>query len=152
MKLINIFIILIFLIISSCGYKAINNSENYNFQLNNIEIIGNKEINIYLDRNFKKFQNNNAIKIFDIELKSQVNKSVTSKNSEGKDTGFSLEIIVELKIFEEDKLLDNVDFTKNINYNNLDSQFELKQYEKVLIKDLSDQIIFDINNFISLIK
>ena len=152
MKLIKIFIILIFLIISSCGYKAINNSENYNFQLNNIEIIGNKEINIYLDKIFKKFQNNNAIKIFDIELKSQVNKSVTSKNSEGKDTGFSLEIIVELKIFEEDKLLDNVDFTKNINYNNLDSQFELKQYEKVLIKDLSDQIIFDINNFISLIK
>ena len=152
MKLINIFITLAFLVLSSCGYKAVNNSENYNFQLKNIEIIGDKNINLYLDRNFKKFQNNNSTKIFDIKLKSEINKTVTSKNSAGKDTSFSLEIVVDLKIFEKEELLENINFRKNISYNNLDSQFELKQYENVLIKDLTDQIIFDMNNFISSLK
>ena len=50
MKLINIFITVTFLVLSSCGYKAVNNSKNYNFQLNDIEIIGNKNVNLYLDR------------------------------------------------------------------------------------------------------
>lgn len=152
MRLINFIITFVFLVTSSCGYKAVNNSKNYNFQLNNIEIIGNKNVNLYLDKNFKKFQKNNSLKIFDIKLESQMNKTVTSKDSKGKETGFSLEIIVELKIFEKSKLLEIVSFTKNISYNNTDSQFELKQYENVLIKDLSDQIIFEMNNFISSLK
>ena len=55
MKLINFIITFIFLLTVSCGYKAVNNSKNYNFQLNDIEIIGNKNVNLYLDRNFRKF-------------------------------------------------------------------------------------------------
>lgn len=152
MKLVNTLIILIFIFISACGYKAVNNSQNFNFQLKNVEIVGDKKINLYLDRNFRKFQNNNSAKIFDIKLKSQMNRTITSKNSSGKETGFSLEVAVELKIFRKNELLENVNFKKNISYNNLDSQFELKQYEDVLIKDLSDQIIFDMNNFITSIK
>ena len=31
---------------------------------------------------------------------------------------------------------------KNTNYNNLNSQFELNRYENILIKDLTDQIIY----------
>ena len=43
-------------------------------------------------------------------------------------------------------------FEKSISYNNLSSKFELKQYEKVLISDLTDQIILDINDYLGVIK
>ena len=55
MKLINIFIIIASLALSSCGYKALNNSSNYNFKINNIKITGDKKINNHLNRNFQRF-------------------------------------------------------------------------------------------------
>ena len=34
------------------------------------------------------------------------------------------------------------------NYNNLTSQFELKQYESLLINDLTEQITFEIGRYL----
>ncbi len=153
MKLINILFIIITLALSSCGYKALNNSSNYNFKINDIKIIGDKKVNNHLNRNFQRFINNdNASRIFDLKIESKFIKNTTSKDTEGKETGFSIEIVVSLDVYENNILLDNVNFQKNISYNNLNSQFELKQYENVLIKDLSDQIILDINSFIGTIE
>ena len=153
MKLINIFIIIACLALSSCGYKALNNSSNYNFKINDIKITGDKKINNHLNRNFQRFvNNNNASRIFDLKIESKFNKKITSKDTEGKETGFSIEINVDLDVYENSILLDSVNFQRSISYNNLNSQFELKQYENVLIKDLSDQIILDINSFIGAIK
>ena len=153
MKLINVFILIVALALSSCGYKALNNSSNYNFKINDIKIKGNKKVNNHLNRNFQKFINNdNASRIFDLKIKSEFTKNTTSKDTEGKETGFSIEIVVNLDVYENNTLQDNVNFKKNISYNNLNSQFELKQYENVLIKDLTDQIILEINSFIGTIK
>ena len=153
MKLINVFILIVALALSSCGYKALNNSSNYNFKINDIKIKGNKKVNNHLNRNFQKFINNdNASRIFDLKIKSEFTKNITSKDTEGKETGFSIEIVVNLDVYENNTLQDNVNFKKNISYNNLNSQFELKQYENVLIKDLTDQIILEINSFIGTIK
>ena len=85
-------------------------------------------------------------------MKDLLNKKITSKDTEGKETGFSIEINVDLDVYENSILLDSVDFQRSVSYNNLSSQFELKQYENVLIKDLTDQIILDINSFIGAIK
>lgn len=153
MKLINILVIIITLALTSCGYKALNNSSNYNFRINDIKIIGDKKVNSHLNRNFQRFINNdNASRIFDLKIESKFIKKTTSKDTEGKETGFSIEIVVSLDVYENNILLDNVNFQKNISYNNLNSQFELKQYENVLIKDLTDQIILDINSFIGTVK
>ena len=153
MKLINILVIIITLALTSCGYKALNNSSNYNFRINDIKIIGDKKVNSHLNRNFQRFINNdNASRIFDLKIESKFIKKTTSKDTEGKETGFLIEIVVSLDVYENNILLDNVNFQKNISYNNLNSQFELKQYENVLIKDLTDQIILDINSFIGTVK
>jgi len=153
MKLINIFIVILSLALSSCGYKALNNSSNYNFKINDIKTIGDKKINNHLNRNFQRFiKNDNASRIFDLKIESKFTKNVTSKDTEGKETGFSIEIVVNLDVYENNILKDNVNFQKSISYNNLNSQFELKQYENVLIKDLTDQIILEINSFIGTIE
>ena len=78
MKIINIFIIIACLALSSCGYKALNNSSNYNFKINDIKITGDKKINNHLNRNFQRFvNNNNASRIFDLKIESKFNKKIT---------------------------------------------------------------------------
>jgi len=39
-------------------------------------------------------------------------------------------------------------FEEKTNYNNLDNKFELKQYEKIVINDLTNKIVNDINYFL----
>ena len=43
-------------------------------------------------------------------------------------------------------------FTKDTNYDDLSSKFELSQYEKILKRELVDQINSELNNFLSSIK
>ena len=57
----------------------------------------------------------------------------------------------EVEVFRNQKLVDSKTFKENINYDNLSSKFELKQYENILLKDLVDQIILKINNYINLV-
>ena len=153
MKIIKIILISTIVMISSCGYKIINNVDGANFNIVQTTYNGDTKINKKLNSNFKRFfDNEKATRFLKVIINSQSIKKVTSKDSSGNDTGFSLEIVVNLEFYENEELLDKFNLNKNIDYNNLNSQFELKQYENVLIKDLSDQIILDINSFIGAIK
>ena len=63
-----------------------------------------------------------------------------------------MKINVKLNIIENNENIKSSTFEKNTNYNNLDSKFELKQYENVLINSLVDEILLEINSFLSTIK
>jgi outer membrane lipopolysaccharide assembly protein LptE/RlpB len=153
MKIIKIFLILNFIVLSSCGYKALNNLYDQNFGIINSEFSGNKKINRKLERNFAKFNDiTNASRLFAVKINSELIRSVTSKDSAGKEASYSIEIIVNVKIYENSESISSSSFEKKTNYNNLNSQFELKQYEIVLVNNLVDQIIIDLNNFIGTIK
>ena len=145
------FIKLIFL--SSCGYKIANNIYDHNFAIKDLELIGNNDINKNLKKFFLKFKDKkDTDKFFDIKVDSDLIKKTTSKNSAGEDNSFSMKVLIKISIFENNEIKNSSSFEKNISYNNLSSKFELKQYEKVLISDLTDQIILDINDYLSVIK
>ena len=153
MKIIKIFLILNFIVLSSCGYKALNNLYDQNFRIINSEFSGNKKINRKLERNFAKFNDiTNTSRLFAVKINSELIRSVTSKDSAGKEASYSIEIIVTAKVYENSERISSSSFEKKTNYNNLNSQFELKQYENVLVNNLTDQIIIDLNNFIGTIK
>ena len=153
MKIIKIFFIINFFLLSACGFKPINKTYNYDFKIISTEFTGNRSINKNLIRNFLKFEETkNASRFFKVEINSSLIKNVTSKDSSGKEAGYSIEINVIAKIYENDVNIATNTFYKKTNYNNLNSQFELKQYENVLTKNLTDQIILDLNNYIGSIK
>ena len=153
MKKIIIISILHFLLLTSCGYKVINNVYNYEFEIIETEYAGNANINKKLEKFFLRFKDKeNSTKFFKIAIDSELIKKVTSKNSLGEDASYSIKVIVKLKILEKNKSLQSSSFEKSINYNNLDSKFELKQYENVLINDLVEQIKLDINHYLGSIK
>ena len=141
-----IFVIVILSKLLSCGYKPINKISNNQISINKYTLIGNDEVNKMLKLNFDRFQNNSdAIKNFEITGKSEIIKSIVSKNSSGDITGYNLKITISITVFENEKELTSNIYLKNTNYNNFSSKFELKQYEKILIKDLVNEIITEIN-------
>ena len=65
---------------------------------------------------------------------------MASKNTSGDTSNYKMNITVVLIIKDNDKILNEITYRRDTNYNNLASKFDLKQYENILIKDLVDQI------------
>jgi len=153
MKIIKIVLILCLMITSSCGYKIINKIENSKFEIVDIVYSGDPKINRKLNLFFERFfDNDEANKFFKLKSTSQIIKQVTSKDTAGNESSFSLEIIVTIEVYESEELINNFNINRKVNYNNLDSQFELKQYEKTLVDDLVNLILIDIGTNLSNIK
>ena len=53
------FLVIVFFVLSSCGYKIANNLDNYNFYISEYELSGDDKINRILDKNFTRLQKKN---------------------------------------------------------------------------------------------
>ena len=149
MKKINL---IIFLFLISCGYTPINKLIDKNYSISEYEINGNNQVNTIIKKDFIKFKDTNFEKQFQIKLSSQMIKATNSKNEAGTDSNLSIKIIVDLEILENNSSIKNLNFVELINYNSLDNKFELKQYEKILIKNLTNKILEKIHLNLSTIQ
>ena len=154
MKIFKIILIFLFFFQVGCGYKIVNNLDNFKFQIIDYKLTGEKKINNILEKNFKRFENNDAISAsnFILHTNNKVNKSITSKNTSGEALIYDLKISITIKIYEDGNLLSEKIFNESTSYDNLDSKFELKQYENILIQDLTDQMVIKINNHLNSLK
>ena len=79
MKKNKIILILLFFLLNACGYKIAKN-DNFEFGISNYELTGERKINQFLEKNFKKIQQKqNYSKLFQIKSFSEMNKSITQK-------------------------------------------------------------------------
>tara|TARA_B100000131_G_scaffold227026_1_gene218624 strand:- start:105 stop:569 length:465 start_codon:yes stop_codon:yes gene_type:complete len=154
MKIFRIILITLFFFQTSCGYKIVNNLDNFKFNIIDYKLTGEKKINNILDKNFKRFEDNisQSTSNFIVHANSSINRSITSKNSSGEALSYDLKIKIALEIYENNNLLNKTTFNESTSYDNLDSKFELKQYENILIQDLTNKIIYEINNKLNSIK
>ena len=154
MKIINSIFLLILIFTTACGYQAVNNLDGYNFVINKYELTGDKKINFILEKNFKRFQNDDAKSTLDliIHANNEINRFITSKNTAGEALSYDLRISIIIEIYEDGSLLNKITFNESTSYDNLDSKFELKQYENILIQDLTNQMVININNHLNSLK
>ena len=155
MNLKKIITTLSFLILLSCGYepiysnKQINN--NYNLSLNTINYTGDNKVSHILKNKIKKILNKEKKPTgLNLNLHSRLGKVVTSKNKKGNPIRYSIEIIINLEVFESGVLKGKTNLEEKFEYNNKSNKFDLKQYEKNikdnLIKKLSNGIIRYLNS------
>lgn len=149
MKKINL---IIFLFLISCGYTPINKLIDKNYSISEFEINGNNQVNTIIRKDFIKYKDTNFEKQFQIKLSSQIVKATNSKNEAGTNSNLSIKIIVDLEILENNASIKDLNFVELINYNSLDNKFELKQYEKILIKNLTNKILEKIHINLSTIQ
>ena len=136
--------IILFLLfgITSCSYKPIFLEKNYDFQITEIFLVGDKDINRNIQNKLKFIKNNDSKnkKSYTININSTKNREIVSKDSKGDPVKFELIILVEYKIINKNNiLLDNKIERKNI-YNNDSDQFKLEQTEDIILQNLSESI------------
>ena len=140
------FIFIIFLLLNACGYQSVNKIDKSNYNISKYEFLGNQQVNKILKRGFdRNIGNINSNNEFEVIATSNLVRSKKSKDKAGEATNLTLEIIVELDIFQNGEKLKEISINENTNYNNNDNKFELKQFEKILINNLVDKIIKKIN-------
>ena len=135
--------IILFLLfgITSCSYKPIFLEKNYDFQIKEISLIGDKDINRTIQNKLKFIKNNqNNKKNYNINIESTKTREIVSKDSKGDPVKFEISILVEYKILNNNNtLLDTKIKKKNI-YNNDSDPFKLEQTENIILQNLSESV------------
>ena len=135
--------IILFLLfgITSCSYKPIFLEKNYDFQIKEISLIGDKDINRTIQNKLKFIKNDqNNKKNYNINIKSTKTKEIVSKDSKGDPVKFEINILVEYTILNNNNtLLDTKIEKKNI-YNNDSDPFKLEQTENIILQNLSESV------------
>ena len=148
-----IFTFLLFLFLSSCGYEAIysvKNIKNYNFSISKLSFIGDREINLKIKQKLNNYTQEIKDINFILKITSTSEKIILAKDAAGDSTNFKIETIVNIDVFNKEKLKNNFVITESFNYDNNSNKFELKNYEKEIKRNLADiiteKLIFKLAN------
>ncbi len=136
--------IILFLLfsITSCSYKPIFLEKNYDFQIREISLVGDKDINRTIQNKLKFIKNNDSKdkKSYIININSTKNREIVSKDSKGDPVKFEINVLVEYKILNNNNtLLDTKIEKKNI-YSNDSDPFKLEQTENIILQNLSESV------------
>ena len=141
-----IFIVIALFMLNNCGYAPINSSKNNNFYIEISQKDKNK-LNSKIEKNIKKYSNQNNENTIELEIGSNKKINVTSKDSKGDPSKFQMTITLNINILRKNnyKINKTKSFFSNFNYNNNSNKFSLKQYEKeiedILINKITEETI-----------
>ena len=136
--IIKFLIILVFL--SGCGYKPIFSSKNTNFAIAEIETSGDNKLNKILNNRLNIYKNSKAKKKYYLNINTNVEKKISSKDSKGNPKTFQLKVITKANIRDEKDNNKEKIFIKTVNYNNNDNKLDLKKYERQSSESLVEKI------------
>ena len=149
----NLFLLLFFLFLSSCGYDAIyskKNSTNYSFSISKLNFIGDRDVNLKMKERLNSYTLNKENKDFKIKISSTSSKTVAAKDTTGDATSFKNTLIINVEISTNDKLKNSFVMSESFNYNNNSDKFSLKRYEREiknnLAETISEKLIFKLSN------
>lgn len=138
-------------LISSCGFKIVNEGGLRNFEITSIDISGDPRIKFSLKNKLKSIGNsgNRQVKL---NINAQKSKNIKEKNIKNEVTKYELIINVETEYeIENEKRVGKFTITKSGDYN-LKSQYsQTLNNEKDLIKLLIDDVAKEINSNLTIL-
>ena len=135
-----ILLITLILVLNNCsGYQPIFSNKQFNYYISEITNINNDNISNQLIRSLGPYKIDNGKQKIALELKSEINENVVSRDTKGDPLVYEIKIEVEMNIInnEKDKKLR---FIENFSFNNQSNKFELSQYKNNLIENLTERI------------
>ena len=146
--------LIIFIFFVSCGYTPIYQTDEISkFKLGIINYSGDKKIGRDLLNNLQRYKDKKSNNIFDIYLTTIKRENIVSKDKKGDPSSYKIELEINLDLIgkNNDKKFSKK-FIKETTYNSIDDNFKLNRYKKRLEKNLTSQILQEINNFFSVIQ
>ena len=140
--------LILFILISACGYQPIYNANLIKIEFNKINLTGETRINRKLISLLGIKEVNNEIGK-QISIYSSGLIEETSKDAKGQPATYRTNITITVEIKEQNKLIKSKSFNEDFSYNNIENKFDLSVYQKDvednLIKKITDDIIIFIN-------
>jgi len=149
----NVFTLLLFLFLSSCGYEAIyskKNSKNYNFFISKLSFTGDRDINLRMKERLNNYTFNEKNKNFALKISSSSSKEIAAKNTLGDAVTFKNTIATNIEVLMDGEFKNSFIIIESFIYNNNSNRFNLKKYEKEiknnLAETIAEKLIFKLSN------
>ncbi len=145
----NTLLLLMILLLFSCGYKPVFSGQDINFYIDKILNIEDDNTSRKIIKKLSPYSIKNDKQSVNLEIKSNKDERVISKDSKGDPLVFEIKIEVDIKIKSSDN--ENAfNYVETFSFNNQTNKFELKQYknniEDNLIDKIFERIIIDIRS------
>jgi len=140
----------VLMILVGCGYQPIYSSKNLNFNINQLELKGDIDLNRQIRDRLSNFQSSKSDQsvVYNIKINTTSNRTISTKDAKGNPTLYALTVTINLSYSSLMKSEKNKSFSESIGYQNNDNKFDLKRYENTLKKNLTNTIIEDIILFL----
>ena len=148
MKNKSILLILLFFILTNCGFEPIYSSKKSNFNIGEIKIISKDKFNSIIKNNLKNISNNESQNKFDLIINSEKKRIISSKDTKGNQQLLKMIISVEVQVIKDNVIKNKKNFSQDFSYSNNSNKFSLAQYEKDIEKNLINKIIENLNTYL----
>ena len=140
-----IIILLSTVYLTSCGFSPIYSKKNLDFQINNIQFEGDREIRAILLSNLSAYKTKEKDKYnYDLKIKSEKKVEIASKNTKGEATVYKININSIVQIFLDDKLLLTKHYNNSSIYSSEKKIIKMKEVESRNLSNLSSKLASEI--------
>ena len=140
-----IIILLSTLYLTSCGFTPIYSKKNLDFQINNIQFEGDREIKAILLSNLSAYKTKEKDKYnYDLNIKSEKKVEIASKNIKGEATVYKININSTVEVFLDDKLLLTKHYNNSSVYSSEKKIIKMKEVESRNLSNLSSKLASEI--------
>ena len=140
-----IIILLSTLYLTSCGFTPIYSKKNLDFQINNIQFEGDREIKAILLSNLSAYKTEKKDKYnYNLNIKSEKKVEVASKNTKGETTVYKISINSTVEVFVDNKLLATKHYNNSSIYSSEKKIIKMKEVESRNLSNLSSKLASEI--------
>jgi hypothetical protein len=141
-----IFTFLLFLFLSSCGYEAtysLKNRSIYAFSISELVLSGDRQINLKIKQLLNPYTNPKIEeeRKFILNISSNSEKIITTKDAAGDAVKFKNEITVKVQVLSDGKNTTNLVIIEDFIYDNNSDTFELRTYENQIKNNLTEAAV-----------
>ena len=138
-----------FLMLTSCGYRALYSNKNLNLNIIKIEKIKKNKLNLKIEKRLNNFSNEQALNKISIEMNAEKQVKIVAKDIRGNPSRYQMIIELNINIIHDQNKKINKKIAQQFSYNTNSNRFTLSQYEKeieeILINKIIDELIKDLS-------
>jgi len=136
-------------LLTSCGYQPLYKQVTSGYEFFDLKFEGDQNLSMRILNNLNIVENNLDDTLNSLTIKSTLLIDETSKDSKGIVQSYRSNLNIEVSIVKNQKVIQNQSFNESFSYNNMNTRFELldyqKQVEEILIRKINNKIRLFLN-------
>lgn len=145
-----IFIFVLFVTLTSCGFEPIYSKKNSDIVINKLELNGDKKINRKIISSLNIKEREKSELGYKLTLDSNKLIEIVSKDENGNASIYKTTLDVDISLSKEDEIVRKKKFNLSFSYNNMKNKFDLSEYQKNIESNLISKITEEIFIFLNL--